>query len=180
MPAAEPDLESLGSQGCALKSRTQRQPSVIPRSPAQVPHLAHVPQLASARHSFDPENFQAEPTAGFGIEFETAGLNDSGPQLVVQSILPGGAADADGSVQAGDRLIAVDGVSVCSLSEEQLIQAVQGPVGSVARLLFIPAGVSADSLVEGAYEVILTRRPVGSDFVNQPPVAKQPQVRWQM
>lgn len=99
---------------------------------------------------------------------------------MVQNILPGGAADADGKVKAGDRLIAVDGVAVSTLSEEQLLQAMQGPTGSVAVLLFIPAGAfAADSLVEEAYEVMLTRRPAESHFINPPPALEQPQVTLQ-
>lgn len=124
---------------------------------------------------------QAEPI-GFGIEFEKQGLSDlseHGPRLVVRNVLPGGAANADGKVKVGDKLIAVDGVAVSTMSEEQLVRAVQGSVGSVARLLFIPVSAFApDGLVEDAYEVMLTSRPVQSYLHNEPPPAvKQPQVK---
>lgn len=108
-------------------------------------------------------------------------LSEHGPQLVVRNVLQGGAADADDKVKVGDKLIAVDGVAVSTMSEDQLVRALQGPEGSVARLFFIPVCASApDGKVEDAYEVMLTSRSVESHLVNQAPAVKQPQVKLQM
>ena len=107
-------------------------------------------------------------------------MREHGPRLVVRNVLPGVAADVDGKVKVGDKLIAVDGVAVSTMSEEQLVRALQGPQGSVARLLFIPVSASApDGKVEDAYEVMLTSRPIESHLVNQAPAVKQPQVKLQ-
>ena len=104
-------------------------------------------------------------------------MSDHGPRLVVRNVLPGVAADADGKVKVGDKLIAVDGVAVSTMSEEQLVRALQGPQGSVTRLLSIPVSASApDGKVKDAYEVMLTSRPIESHLVNQAPAVKQPQV----
>lgn len=73
---------------------------------------------------------QSTGRAGVGLSVITA----SDGQLVVSALVPGGSAAKSGSVQAGDAVVAVDGVSVLNQPEAIFQRLILGAPGSMVRL----------------------------------------------
>nr|XP_034353879.1 FERM and PDZ domain-containing protein 2 isoform X3 [Arvicanthis niloticus] len=79
------------------------------------------------------ELVKEDGTLGFSV---TGGINTSVPHggIYVKSIIPGSPAAKEGQILQGDRLLQVDGVSLCGLTHKQAVQCLKGP-GQVARLV---------------------------------------------
>ncbi|XP_013364256.1 PREDICTED: FERM and PDZ domain-containing protein 2 isoform X3 [Chinchilla lanigera] len=79
------------------------------------------------------ELVKEDGTLGFSV---TGGVNTSVLHggIYVKSIIPGGPAAKEGQIQQGDRLLQVDGVSLCGLTHKQAVQYLKGP-GQVAKLV---------------------------------------------
>ncbi|KAB1271279.1 FERM and PDZ domain-containing protein 2 [Camelus dromedarius] len=79
------------------------------------------------------ELVKEDGTLGFSV---TGGINTSVPcgGIYVKSIVPGGPAAKEGRILQGDRLLQVDGVSLCGLTHKQAVQCLKGS-GQVARLV---------------------------------------------
>ncbi|XP_022651870.1 uncharacterized protein LOC111246474 isoform X2 [Varroa destructor] len=58
--------------------------------------------------------------SGFG--FRIVGGTEEGSQVTIGHIVPGGAADVDGSIQTGDEILSVDGHSVANASHHHVVQ----------------------------------------------------------
>nr|XP_044993588.1 FERM and PDZ domain-containing protein 2 [Jaculus jaculus] len=114
-------------------------------SPRQGPMLSP-PPLKGASSSCPPlppetkageiyfvELVKEDGTLGFSV---TGGINTTVPYggIYVKSIIPGGPAAKEGQILQGDRLLQVDGVSLCGLTHKQAVQCLKGP-GQVARLV---------------------------------------------
>ncbi|XP_040826320.1 FERM and PDZ domain-containing protein 2 [Ochotona curzoniae] len=79
------------------------------------------------------ELVKEDGTLGFSV---TGGINTSMRDggIYVKSIVPGGPAAKEGQILHGDRLLQVDGVSLCGLTHKQAVQCLKGP-GQVVRLV---------------------------------------------
>ncbi|KAL2769930.1 FERM and PDZ domain-containing protein 2 isoform 5 precursor, partial [Daubentonia madagascariensis] len=79
------------------------------------------------------ELVKEDRTLGFSV---TGGINTSVLYggIYVKSIVPGGPAAKEGQIMRGDRLLQVDGVSLCGLTHKQAVQCLKGP-GQVTRLV---------------------------------------------
>nr|XP_020136122.1 FERM and PDZ domain-containing protein 2 isoform X1 [Microcebus murinus] len=148
------DTLSIEHQG-SLSSHTQDQDGNIeepgvarvrsPTSRLRPPQLSLPPlQDAGSSHPSSPSESKAgeiyfvelvkeDGTLGFSV---TGGINTSMlcGGIYVKSIVPGGPAAKDGQILQGDRLLQVDGVSLCGLTHKQAVQCLKGP-GQVARLV---------------------------------------------
>ncbi|XP_050999289.1 FERM and PDZ domain-containing protein 2 [Acomys russatus] len=87
------------------------------------------------------ELVKEDGTLGFSV---TGGINTSVPHggIYVKSIIPGGPAAREGQILQGDRLLQVDGVSLCGLTHKQAVQCLKGP-GQVAQLVLERRGPRA-------------------------------------
>ncbi|KAK7808273.1 hypothetical protein U0070_013955 [Myodes glareolus] len=91
------------------------------------------PLETNAGEIYFVELVKEDGTLGFSV---TGGINTSVPHggIFVKSIVPGGPAAKEGQILQGDRLLQVDGVSLCGLTHKQAVQCLKGP-GQVARLV---------------------------------------------
>jgi hypothetical protein len=114
--------------------------------------------------------------AGVGIFFQ----QDVGGFVVVKTIVKGGSAERDGTVQIGDRILSVDDRSVAGESLPVLRSLILGPQGSVVKMKFARQGSNGSaqefsiSLIRGTSEYFSEK-----DSSRPPrmtvPVAKQSQ-----
>ncbi|EFB17639.1 hypothetical protein PANDA_014393, partial [Ailuropoda melanoleuca] len=147
------DSPSNGHQG-SFSSHTQDQEKNIEEleaaqtqslQPSERPQLSPLP-LKGAGSSCSPppseinaseiyfvELVKEDGTLGFSV---TGGINTSvlDGGIYVKSIVPGGPAAKEGQILRGDRLLEVDGVSLCGLTHKQAVQCLKGS-GQVARLV---------------------------------------------
>ncbi|KAM5236491.1 FERM and PDZ domain-containing protein 2 [Ctenodactylus gundi] len=98
------------------------------------------PLETSAGEIYFVELVKEDGTLGFSV---TGGVNTSVLYggIYVKSIIPGGPAAREGQILQGDRLLQVDGVSLCGLTHKQAVQCLKGP-GQVARLVLERRGPS--------------------------------------
>ncbi|XP_057625989.1 FERM and PDZ domain-containing protein 2 [Chionomys nivalis] len=91
------------------------------------------PLETNAGEIYFVELVKEDGTLGFSV---TGGINTSVPHggIFVKSVIPGGPAAKEGQILQGDRLLQVDGVSLCGLTHKQAVQCLKGP-GQVARLV---------------------------------------------
>ncbi|CAH7127626.1 Frmpd2 [Phodopus roborovskii] len=99
------------------------------------------PPEANAGEIYFVELIKEDGTLGFSV---TGGINTSVPHggIFVKSITPGGPAAKEGQILQGDRLLQVDGMSLCGLTHKQAVQCLKGP-GQVARLVLERRGPRA-------------------------------------
>uniref|UniRef100_A0A7S0Z062 PDZ domain-containing protein n=1 Tax=Hemiselmis tepida TaxID=464990 RepID=A0A7S0Z062_9CRYP len=106
-------------------------------------HVVHVSSHRTERHRSPPDPPQPMEApnvpAGVGMLLERS---EKSHHVRVKHIMPGGAADLQGSIRLGDRLLSVDDASVDTLPFPQLLEAIKGPPGSRIRLCLIRDGVS--------------------------------------
>eukprot|EP00802_Teleaulax_amphioxeia_P003377 Tamp_03380.p1 GENE.Tamp_03380~~Tamp_03380.p1 ORF type:complete len:1075 (+),score=262.02 Tamp_03380:165-3389(+) len=135
------------------------------------PHAQHVPspprhaQPPSPPKAVSPSRRDAElrnmrhgmqengaPVVGIGLSVQF----DSGPgsKFVVSSITPGEAAARDGSIECGDRIVAVDGNRTTNWSGDTLQQAILGKAGSECRVTF---SRTLSREVDKEWDVVLMR-----------------------
>lgn len=105
---------------------------------------------------------------GFG--FTIVGGDQVGELLQVKSIVPDGAAAKDGRLQTGDALMRVNGMSVTSMSHQDVVSMFQAlPMGDFVELEvvrgyplpFDPDDPSVETI--GSYTVVQRRPSVGSE-----------------
>ncbi|XP_062070299.1 FERM and PDZ domain-containing protein 2 [Lepus europaeus] len=91
------------------------------------------PSETSAGGIYFVELVKEDGTLGFSV---TGGVNTRALYggIYVKSIIPGGPADKEGQILQGDRLLQVDGMSLCGLTHKQAVQCLKGP-GQVASLV---------------------------------------------
>ncbi|XP_014423205.2 FERM and PDZ domain-containing protein 2 [Camelus ferus] len=113
MPGLRPQLSTLPLKGAGSR----------PSSPSET----------NASEIYFVELVKEDGTLGFSV---TGGINTSVPcgGIYVKSIVPGGPAAKEGRILQGDRLLQVDGVSLCGLTHKQAVQCLKGS-GQVARLV---------------------------------------------
>ncbi|ELR52892.1 FERM and PDZ domain-containing protein 2, partial [Bos mutus] len=114
MPGLSPQLSALPLKGAG---------SSCPPSPSET----------NASEIYFVELVKEDGTLGFSV---TGGINTSVfcGGIYVKSIVPGGPAAKEGRILQGDRLLQVDGVSLCGLTHKQAVQCLKGS-GQVARLV---------------------------------------------
>ncbi|XP_055281936.1 FERM and PDZ domain-containing protein 2 isoform X2 [Moschus berezovskii] len=114
MPRLRPQLSALPLKGAG---------SSCPPSPSET----------NASEIYFVELVKEDGTLGFSV---TGGINTSVfcGGIYVKSIVPGGPAAKEGRILQGDRLLQVDGVSLCGLTHKQAVQCLKGS-GQVARLV---------------------------------------------
>ncbi|XP_012506712.1 PREDICTED: FERM and PDZ domain-containing protein 2 [Propithecus coquereli] len=124
----EPGVAQVQSLMSRLRSRLSPLPlkdagSSRPSSPSET----------KAGEIYFVELVKEDGTLGFSV---TGGINTSVLYggIYVKSIVPGGPAAKEGQILQGDRLLQVDGVSLCGLTHKQAVQCLKGP-GQVARLV---------------------------------------------
>ena len=90
--------------------------------------------------------------AGVGLFFQ-----EEKKELVVRNIVPGGSAEANGSIKPGDIIIGVDGKSVEGQGIEMLRDCIIGNIGTFVELSFLrPSPAHTDS--PNIYSVVLERK----------------------
>uniref|UniRef100_A0A3Q2HBW6 FERM and PDZ domain containing 2 n=2 Tax=Equus caballus TaxID=9796 RepID=A0A3Q2HBW6_HORSE len=114
MPGRSPQLSPLPLKGAG---------SSCPPSPSET----------NASEIYFVELIKEDGTLGFSV---TGGVNTSVLYggIYVKSIVPGGPAAKEGQILRGDRLLQVDGVSLCGLTHRQAVQRLKGS-GQVVRLV---------------------------------------------
>ncbi|XP_038600268.1 FERM and PDZ domain-containing protein 2 [Tachyglossus aculeatus] len=88
---------------------------------------------ASLANTYSVELVKEEGTFGISV---TGSINTNVKHggVYVKSIIPGGPAAKDGQIRIGDRLLEVDGVSLCGVTHEQAVESLKSS-GQVARLV---------------------------------------------
>uniref|UniRef100_A0A673SR47 FERM and PDZ domain containing 2 n=1 Tax=Suricata suricatta TaxID=37032 RepID=A0A673SR47_SURSU len=106
--------------------------SLLPLMDAGSPHPPP-PSEINASEIYFVELVKEDGTLGFSV---TGGINTSVLYggIYVKSVIPGGPAAKEGQILRGDRLLQVDGVSLCGLTHKQAVQCLKGS-GQVARLV---------------------------------------------
>ncbi|XP_032047070.1 FERM and PDZ domain-containing protein 2 [Aythya fuligula] len=95
-------------------------------------HLPH-PAETISNEIYTVELVKEDGTFGISV---TGGINTSVPLggIYVKSIIPRGPADKDGQIKIGDRLLEVDGISLCGLTHKQAVENLKKS-GQVAKLV---------------------------------------------
>jgi carboxyl-terminal processing protease len=124
--------------------------------------------LSALTHAYDPHSdyFQPEEAQNFNIQAINHSVTGIGAILkeddgyaTIEEVIPGGPADLDKRLQAGDRIIAVgqgskEPVDAVNMRLNRVVDMIRGDKGSLVKLVIIPAGAS-----EGAAhkEIVLKR-----------------------
>ncbi|XP_048191980.1 FERM and PDZ domain-containing protein 2 [Perognathus longimembris pacificus] len=111
----------------------RKRPELSPLPPKGVGSCPPSPPETNAGEIYFVELVKEDGTLGFSV---TGGINTSVRYggIYVKSIIPGGPAAKEGQILQGDRLLQVDGVSLCGLTHRQAVQCLKGP-GQVAKLV---------------------------------------------
>ncbi|XP_049996703.1 FERM and PDZ domain-containing protein 2 isoform X3 [Alexandromys fortis] len=128
------DIPSNGCQGReSAPTRDQDRNARGPEMAQAAGYCPPSPRETNAGEIYFVELVKEDGTLGFSV---TGGINTSVPHggIFVKSIIPGGPAAKEGQILQGDRLLQVDGVSLCGLTHKQAVQCLKGP-GQVARLV---------------------------------------------
>lgn len=104
--------------------------------------------------------------AGVGIFFQ----QDVGGFVVVKTIVKGGSAERDGTVQVGDRILSVDDRSVAGESLPVLRSLILGPQGSAVKMKF-----ARQSSHSGAQEFSISLIRGTSEYFSEKDSASRPQ-----
>jgi len=124
--------------------------------------------LSALTHAYDPHSdyFQPDAAQDFNIQAIDHSVTGIGASLrqddgytVIEEIIPGGPADLDKRLQAGDRILAVgqgtsEPVDAVNMKLNRVVDMIRGLKGSVVRLVIAPTGT-----VDGAIhkEIVLKR-----------------------
>lgn len=122
--------------------------------------------LSSLAHCFDPHSSYMSPNTleDFNIQMRLslegigAALRSEDGYTVVAQIVPGGAADKDGRLKVGDKIIAVaqdhaDWVDIVEMKLTHVVRLIRGPGGTKVRLKVINGQGET-------YELVLTRQKI--------------------
>eukprot|EP00076_Gallus_gallus_P042192 XP_025007730.1 FERM and PDZ domain-containing protein 2 isoform X4 [Gallus gallus] len=102
------------------------------RQEADSSHL-QPPAETDSNETYTVELVKEDGTFGISV---TGGINTSVPHggIYVKSIIPRGPADKDGQIKIGDRLLEVDGISLCGLTHKQAVENLKKS-GQIAKLV---------------------------------------------
>nr|XP_054493813.1 FERM and PDZ domain-containing protein 2 [Agelaius phoeniceus] len=91
------------------------------------------PSETNSKEVYTVELLKEDGTFGISV---TGGINTSVRHggIYVKSIIPRGPADKDGQIKIGDRLLEVDGISLCGITHKQAVEHLKKS-GQVARLI---------------------------------------------
>ncbi|KAM8806034.1 FERM and PDZ domain-containing protein 2 [Eudromia elegans] len=96
---------------------------------------SHLPSPAetNSNDTYTVELVKEDGTFGISV---TGGINTSVRHggIYVKSIIPGGPADKDGQIKIGDRLLEVDGMSLCGITHKQAVERLKKS-GQIAKLV---------------------------------------------
>jgi hypothetical protein len=124
-------------------------PSAAPVNvPSPAPDAPAAAAPAPDKDDHSDQDAHAVAQVGVGIFFEK---NDDDGFVFVRSIVKGGSAERDGTVQVGDRILSVDDRSVAGESLAALRPLVIGPQGSAVKMKF-----SRQSSNGGAQDIIVS------------------------
>jgi carboxyl-terminal processing protease len=112
--------------------------------------------ISALARTYDPHSSYFKPSSNenFDIEMSNslegigATLQSDGEYTTVMSLVPGGPADKEGSLQPGDRIIAVaqgevgKASDIVALRLDDVVDQIRGERGSIVRLTVIPADAS--------------------------------------
>jgi carboxyl-terminal processing protease len=142
--------------------------------------------LSALTHAYDPHSdyFQPDAAQDFAIQAINHAVTGIGAVLktddgyaTIEEIIPGGPADLDKRLQAGDRILAVgqgtkEPVDTVNMKLNRVVDKIRGPRGSTVHLVVLPAG-SADGAVHK--DIVLKRDTVSikdslakADIINHP------------
>ncbi|XP_009887119.1 PREDICTED: FERM and PDZ domain-containing protein 2 [Charadrius vociferus] len=112
----------------------------IPVTSADSPHVEEVdsshlpsPSETNSKEIYTVELVKEDGTFGISV---TGGINTSVRHggIYVKSIIPRGPADKDGQIKIGDRLLEVDGISLCGITHKQAVEHLKKS-GQIAKLV---------------------------------------------
>uniref|UniRef100_A0A8C8VH81 FERM and PDZ domain containing 2 n=1 Tax=Pelusios castaneus TaxID=367368 RepID=A0A8C8VH81_9SAUR len=107
--------------------------NLLPRNKCS--NTSHFPPAAESNSDdiFSVELVKEDESFGISV---TGGINTSVRDggIYVKSVIPKGPADKDGQIRKGDRLLEVDGVSLCGITHKQAVECLKKS-GQVARLV---------------------------------------------
>uniref|UniRef100_A0A8C3E5E2 Uncharacterized protein n=1 Tax=Corvus moneduloides TaxID=1196302 RepID=A0A8C3E5E2_CORMO len=114
-------------------------PKLGPRIPflflRQAPDSSHLPSPSeiNSKEIYTVDLVKEDGTFGISV---TGGINTSVRHggIYVKSIIPGGPADKDGQIKIGDRLLEVDGISLCGITHKQAVEHLKKS-GQIANLV---------------------------------------------
>ncbi|XP_030807148.1 FERM and PDZ domain-containing protein 2 [Camarhynchus parvulus] len=91
------------------------------------------PSETNSKEVYTVELVKEDGTFGISV---TGGINTSVRHggIYVKSIIPRGPADKDGQIKIGDRLLEVDGISLCGITHKQAVERLKKS-GQIARLV---------------------------------------------
>ncbi|XP_054238666.1 FERM and PDZ domain-containing protein 2 [Indicator indicator] len=91
------------------------------------------PSETSSKEIYTVELVKEDGTFGISV---TGGINTSVRHggIYVKSIIPRGPADKDGQIKIGDRLLEVDGISLCGITHKQAVEHLKKS-GQIAKLV---------------------------------------------
>ncbi|XP_026655527.2 FERM and PDZ domain-containing protein 2 isoform X1 [Zonotrichia albicollis] len=91
------------------------------------------PSETNSKEVYTVELLKEDGTFGISV---TGGINTSVRHggIYVKSIIPRGPADKDGQIKIGDRLLEVDGISLCGITHKQAVEHLKKS-GQIARLV---------------------------------------------
>ncbi|XP_067390587.1 FERM and PDZ domain-containing protein 2 [Emydura macquarii macquarii] len=106
---------------------------IIQNSPDEVELIISQPKESNSNEIYSVELLKEDGSFGISV---TGGINTSVRDggIYVKSVIPKGPADKDGQIKKGDRLLEVDGVSLCGITHKQAVECLKKS-GQVARLV---------------------------------------------
>jgi carboxyl-terminal processing protease len=124
--------------------------------------------LSALTHAYDPHSdyFQPEEAQNFNIQAINHSVTGIGAILreddgyaTIEEVIPGGPADLDKRLQAGDRIVAVgqgskEPVDAVNMRLNRVVDMIRGQKGSLVKLVIIPAGASESAAHK---EIVLKR-----------------------
>jgi len=150
-------LATLADAASAAEHKEAETRSTTPHDSFVLQHSA----LAATRHAPPPASEISRPPqpivrCGLGFRLCHSSLG----KLSIDSVLPSGAAERDGRLQAGDQILAINGDSTKNLIDaEEVAKSLVGIEGSSVHLLAIRPGAG-----EPPFEVLLERRMFDGQF----------------
>jgi carboxyl-terminal processing protease len=124
--------------------------------------------LSALTHAYDPHSdyFQPDEAQNFDIQAIDHAVTGIGAILksddgyaTIEEIIPGGPADLDKRLQAGDRVLAVgqgskEPVDAVNMKLNRVVDMIRGIKGTTVKLIILPAGASDGA---GHKEIVLKR-----------------------
>ncbi|XP_030426238.1 FERM and PDZ domain-containing protein 2 isoform X2 [Gopherus evgoodei] len=129
------ELEKVLSWNLAPKLRPKIPVLSVDSQDMEEANSSHFPPSAESNSDeiYSVELVKEDGTLGISV---TGGINTSVRDggIYVKSVIPRGPADKDGQIKKGDRLLEVDGTSLCGITHKQAVECLKKS-GQVVRLL---------------------------------------------